>query len=460
MGQRKVFGGSKGSFSGSGKPVPVGEDLQPAAQKTKKEKVKKDKKPHSALRLPIVLLSLILLAEIGYCVCVFSNIPFIAKWRNIFVEMSLTSMSQEWLAEDLLPDYITDEWRWKKKQYEASMVGVESTWEDVEHHTRPQQTVPQEDATTPTDDEPLVTETKPDPAKEEFFLMFDELDVSSVEAYVAQHPEAVENGWENFYVNEAGTDNDDMTTMKTLEGDSVMAIDAANGVLIIRLYGDNYRGVLAICKDESRLFQGEAGSIGSSGQTIATIAKRHNALVAINGASFDDVNGVGNGGIVVGRTLCNGASYGKKHVNGYKRLELREDNRIYIRDSYTDINSATTDCMEFTPALIIDGKIVVDEYCGWNATNPRAILGQASNGDIMMMVIEGRLVGTSLGCGVVECARVLKNYGCYQAMNLDGGTSAMMGYEGACITLCSNKALPDGRGLPTAWIYSAVPLDD
>ena len=28
------------------------------------------------------------------------------------------------------------------------------------------------------------------------------------------------------------------------------------------------------------------------------------------------------------------------------------------------------------------------------------------------------------------------------------------------VTLCSNKALPDGRGLPTAWIYSAVPLDD
>ena len=460
MGSRKVFGGSKGSFSGSGKYPVNEEEVQPPVQNTKKAKKKKEKKPHSPLRLPIVLLTLILLAECAYSICAFSNIPFIQKWRNIYVEMALTSMSKEWLADSLLPDYITDEYRWKVQQSVERMNGVESSWGNVSGDEDDSQNTGNTPGklTLPTVSGRLDAVT--DPEQEAFLELFWELDVDSVNAYVKQHPEAIENGWANFYVNEAGTDNDDKTEMKTVNGDYVMAIDAANGILLVRVTGDGYRGVMAICKDESRLFLGEAGSIGSVGQTIDKLATRHNALVAITGAAFDDPGGVGNGGQPAGRVMCDGTLYNKSYIPGYKRLELREDNRLYIRDSYTDINESVTDCMEFTPALIVDGEIVVDENCGWNAVNPRAVLGQSSSGDIMMLVIEGRLVGTSLGCGVVECAEILESYGCAQAMNLDGGTSAMMWYEGETITLCSNTALPNGRGLPAAWIYSAEPLED
>ena len=40
-----------------------------------------------------------------------------------------------------------------------------------------------------------------------------------------------------------------------------------------------------------------------------------------------------------------------------------------------------------------------------------------------------------------------------QAMNLDGGTSAMMWFDGEYITKCSNQSLPYGRPLPTAFVY-------
>ena len=40
-----------------------------------------------------------------------------------------------------------------------------------------------------------------------------------------------------------------------------------------------------------------------------------------------------------------------------------------------------------------------------------------------------------------------------QAMNLDGGTSAILWYDGEYVTRCSNTALPEGRTLPNAFVY-------
>ena len=75
--------------------------------------------------------------------------------------------------------------------------------------------------------------------------------------------------------------------------------------------------------------------------------------------------------------------------------------------------------------------------------------------ETMMVVVEGRL-SDSLGCGVEDIGEKMLEYGCVQALNLDGGTSAMMYYKGESIIRCSNQALPDGRTLPTAWVYGGT----
>ena len=153
--------------------------------------------------------------------------------------------------------------------------------------------------------------------------------------------------------------------------------------------------------------------------------------------------------------MCNGVAIGEHLDPGFKRVELRDDDRLYIVDSQAPVSEACTDAAEFTPALIVDGKVLVDEYCGWNAINPRACIGQNRKGEIMMLCIEGRLV-TSLGIGVVKCAEMLKMYDCMQALNLDGGTSAIMWYRGKYVTRCSNTALPHGRPLPNAFVYAGT----
>jgi exopolysaccharide biosynthesis protein len=76
-----------------------------------------------------------------------------------------------------------------------------------------------------------------------------------------------------------------------------------------------------------------------------------------------------------------------------------------------------------------------------------------------MLVIEGRNID-SLGTDASECADILARYGAYQAMNMDGGTSAILRYQGGYITKCSNEDLPEGRHLPNAWIYAANTVPD
>ena len=60
-----------------------------------------------------------------------------------------------------------------------------------------------------------------------------------------------------------------------------------------------------------------------------------------------------------------------------------------------------------------------------------------------------------LANGAVElCAEKLMEHKCLTAMNLDGGTSAILWYDGEVVTRCSNTRTPEGRYLPNAWVYT------
>lgn len=55
------------------------------------------------------------------------------------------------------------------------------------------------------------------------------------------------NGWDNIYINEAGL-NDDGTDIYTAMGERVLAVDAKNKILLVRVEGSGYQGVLAIAQ--------------------------------------------------------------------------------------------------------------------------------------------------------------------------------------------------------------------
>ena len=286
--------------------------------------------------------------------------------------------------------------------------------------------------------------------EEDFYKLFWELDRESMEAYLGEHPEALENGWAELYINEAGL-SDEGTDIRTTMGEQVLAVDVPNRVLLLRVSGSGYRGVLAVAKDPSRLSVENSAYLGERGQTAGEIARAHNGVLAMTASAFIDEGGVGNGGALNGYAMSNGVGQGDHLGWSYKRMELREDNCFYIVDASAPVDPAATDAVEFTPALIVDGERL--NTWGWDSLNPRAVMGQSDSGEILMLVIEGRLID-SLGVSVEECSNILERHGCMQAMNLDGGTSAILWYDGEPVTRCSNQALPEGRNLPNAFVYA------
>jgi exopolysaccharide biosynthesis protein len=110
--------------------------------------------------------------------------------------------------------------------------------------------------------------------------------------------------------------------------------------------------------------------------------------------------------------------------------------------------------MEFYPALIVDGENVVDgTYC--MGIQPRTSIGQTENGDFLLLVVDGRQVGYSLGCTVADCRDILMRYHAYQAMNMDGGSSSVMYYKGQQITK-SSSATGLGRYMPNAFVVKKI----
>ena len=379
-------------------------------------------------RWPRVLLAVLAGLAGLYCLCVFSDIPFIAKWRTIYIQTAMDTMNHQWLATAFIPRSVIDE---------AMALRGQAQQEQTEHSS----------AGDWAGEGPESVEVS---GEEDFYKLFWELDRESMEAYLGGHPEALENGWAELYINEAGL-SDEGTDIRTTMGEQVLAVDVPNRVLLLRVSGSGYRGVLAVAKDPGRLSVENSAYLGERGQTAGEIARAHNGVLAMTASAFIDEGGVGNGGALNGYAMSNGVGQGDHLGWSYKRMELREDNCFYIVDASAPVDPAATDAVEFTPALIVDGERL--NTWGWDSLNPRAVMGQSDRGEILMLVIEGRLID-SLGVSVEECSTILERHGCMQAMNLDGGTSAILWYDGEPVTRCSNQALPEGRNLPNAFVYA------
>ena len=457
---KKIFGNSGGShLNGSREHTEQAE-----AVNTKKAK---SKRARSRRRLKVLIwfLSIILFLECAYCVCIFTDLPVIKDLRNIWISTAMATMNHRWLATALIPGDIVQPIIDEMEAERINQVDIESNWGDLaQTPTEPVETKSPSSGFSKDQAAALLAQLAQSSGligdSDDFFELFHELDEDSVLQWVAKHPECIENGWENFYVNEAGLD-DKGTDIYTNAGDQVLAINAQHGLLAIRIQdGMNYRGVLVIGKDPSRVKLAPSNRLGAIGQYVGDIVQNHDALVGMTASGFGESPDVGEGGDMTGAAMHSGKTAGTHYPWGYKRVELHLDNRLYITDSYKSFSDNCTDASEWTPALIIDGKIVVSEADNYTEMNPRACLGQTRDEAMMFLVIEGRRVGISIGTDTMVCADILARYDCYQAMNVDGGTSAIMYYEGEYITLCSNANCPNGRRLPNAWLYCAETVPD
>ena len=296
------------------KPEPVRETVNVTAAEDRVRKVKKKKKAAKRRKGFVVFFCIIAVLAGLYSFVVYSNVPFIKNLRDAYIETAMQTMSHHWLAELFFPDDVIADVMSRVNNATEKQQGIESEW----------------------------THKVEERDDGNFYELFDEIDKSSLESYLKSHPEYDKKSLMELDINEAGLD-DDGTTIKTKQGDQVLAINAKEGVLLVRIKGSGYQGVLAILKDSSKMRCCAAAHIGGYGELLEDFVPRCNGIIGVNASGFYDPDGVGNGGTVDGLAICEGKEYGYHVTYGRKRMEFRTDDKMYIVDANTSVASNVRD---------------------------------------------------------------------------------------------------------------------
>jgi exopolysaccharide biosynthesis protein len=140
-----------------------------------------------------------------------------------------------------------------------------------------------------------------------------------------------------------------------------------------------------------------------------------------------------------------GVDWLRAHARPGARLRLRKS--VTARDGEPVPLTRDTDVIGGGPYLVKDGRPVVDAftegfehpgdpsfyYAFGIARNPRTMAGVTSDGDLLLVTVDGRQPGYSVGLSFPEEARLMRALGSAQALNLDGGGSTTMVIDGALL---------------------------
>ena len=225
----------------------------------------------------------------------------------------------------------------------------------------------------------------------------------------------------------------------------------SEGIWLVDITGPNYRGVLMIVEDPTRVFVGTPEHLGDSGSTLEEMVAYYDAIAGINAGGFYDPGGTGNGGIPDGIVIANGElAWGHpgtvSNVIGFDGTGILHVGTMSAQEALDrDIRWACT----FTPSLIINGQPEHSWQVTDGSVNPRTAIGQRADGAVLLLVIDGRHI-SSIGATYEDLIRILLEYGAINASNLDGGSSSKMIYEGEALN--ENASVIGSRGLPTSFL--------
>jgi hypothetical protein len=110
--------------------------------------------------------------------------------------------------------------------------------------------------------------------------------------------------------------------------------------------------------------------------------------------------------------------------------------------------STVSDAIGGGPVLVRDGKPVYRaneafEVAQIAPRHPRTAIGQTKDGRILLVVVDGRQAGYSIGMTTFEMALMMVRLGAVRAMQLDGGGSSTLAFDGRVLNRPS-----DGRERP------------
>ena len=254
-------------------------------------------------------------------------------------------------------------------------------------------------------------------------------------------------------------DNESTTTVYKDEYDrQVLEHEKGSLYKYFKVEGYNFDAYMVAIYDPSKISVVHTKYMGVKGEYLVDMAKENNAIVAINGGGFVDIEGLSNGGEPKGIIIEDGqiiqSSRNRDHGGGV--IGFTKDNKLYIADvsAQEAINNGVRDAVEFGPFLVVNGKPSFVQGNGGYGIHPRTAIGQRKDGIVLMLVIDGRRID-SIGAGMKDLTDIMVKYGAYNAANLDGGNSSVLVIDNKIINRPINwDNFEETRPIASAFIVS------
>ncbi|QAT44147.1 phosphodiester glycosidase family protein [Aminipila luticellarii] len=168
-------------------------------------------------------------------------------------------------------------------------------------------------------------------------------------------------------------------------------------------------------------------------ETTSEMAERNNAILAVNG----DYYGFRDDGYVLRNGTLYRSNYGDPDEEAF--VLYQDGTCDIIKESQQTaeslLDAGAMQILTFGPGLIENGSMAVQanqEVEQAKNSNPRTAIGMISPLHYIIVVSDGR-TEESQGLSLYELAEIMKDQGCTEAYNLDGGGSSVMYFNGKVV---------------------------
>lgn len=216
-----------------------------------------------------------------------------------------------------------------------------------------------------------------------------------------------------------------------------------DGIYIKDIRGNGYLGYMMVVRDPSRVV---LGYLPGRGLTVEQFCNYFGAVGGLNAGGFVDTNGGGNGSTPTDTVISRGTVYTRTGATATAAFDVNNIMHVgYFTNAEFDAMNVR-DAAGFGPILVCNGEGASDLCTG---VNPRAAIGQRADGTVLLLAIEGRQV-QSIGASLYDLVDIMLENGAVNALNLDGGSSVQLWYNGSYIN--NVKTLVGLRTIPNAFI--------
>lgn len=215
--------------------------------------------------------------------------------------------------------------------------------------------------------------------------------------------------------------------------------------------GQGFKGYLLTISDPSMVSVDVTENLNEKGFKIGDYIKTKKVSAAINGGGFKDDGGHGHGGIPLGIIIKDNNIIYAEDKPSYNFVGFNKDNILITGNfSLNEIKKMNIrDGVSYFCRLIVNGTGLIEESTNNSGIQPRTAIGQTKDGKILMLVIDGRQLH-SIGATLKQVQDTLLEYGAYNAVSLDGGSSSVMYYKNEMVSKPSSQY--GERFLPSIFI--------